>query len=253
MPISFLGHTIQMQIFQKMGDRREELTDKVLKNLTTQIGITYTRTTTRGHLVCHRTTVTIETNYTSQGHGTPCVVSCFSDNTFLTRKFSVTLPRLRVAAAVSRWRVAVEYFRNLAEAALVQDFFRTAQISFCRRDRFRRKIPRTRQRLAKNRERPRPRRAVVIGGLAARVLVALVMRPIRFRRVVDKPSIIARRPAAERKPAVAQATATRRARRGYFCAAATQHFARSPVTRPRLTAKRTNCCAVHCPARRHGR
>src|SRR5471030_1950831 len=76
-------------------------------------------------------------------------------------------PRLRVTAALRVRRVAVEDFGNLAEAAFVHDFFRAAEITFRRRDRFRRKIPRACQRFAENGECPCPCRAVVIGGLAA--------------------------------------------------------------------------------------
>ncbi len=89
------------------------------------------------------------------------------------------------------WRITVEDFRELAEAAFVQIFFRTAQICFRRRNCFRRKIPRARQRFAEDRERPRPRRAVVIGGFAARVFVAFIARPIGIARVVQRAPVIA--------------------------------------------------------------
>ena len=96
---------------------------------------------------------------------------------------------------------------------------------------------RARQRLAKIRECPGPRRAVVVGGFAARVLVAFVTRPIGIRP--DR-SATGRRD----KPAAATDTGSGASERSapgttrYFCAAATQRFARSPVTRPRLTANR---------------
>src|SRR5258706_5890025 len=100
-------------------------------------------------------------------------------------------PRLRIAAALRVRRVAVEDFGKLAEAAFVQDFFRTSQIRLRRRDGFWRKIPRARQRFAETRKRPRPRRAVVIRGFAARVLVAFVARPIGIARVVQQPAVVA--------------------------------------------------------------
>src|SRR5271154_4399630 len=50
-------------------------------------------------------------------------------------------PRLRVATALSMWRIAVKNFRELAEAAFVQDSFRAAEVTFRRGDRRRRKIP----------------------------------------------------------------------------------------------------------------
>ena len=46
--------------------------------------------------------------------------------------------------------VAVENFGKLAEAAFVQDFFRAAEITFRCRNRFRRKFPSRRERLAKD-------------------------------------------------------------------------------------------------------
>ena len=45
-------------------------------------------------------------------------------------------PRLRVATALRVRRVAVEDFGKLAEAAFVQDLFRTAQITFRGRNGF---------------------------------------------------------------------------------------------------------------------
>src|ERR1035441_7414574 len=82
-------------------------------------------------------------------------------------------------------RVAVEAFGKLAEAAFVQQFLCAAEITFRRRDRFRRKFPRAGERFAERRQRPSPRRAVVIRRLPARVLVAFVARPIWFGGIVE--------------------------------------------------------------------
>jgi len=53
------------------------------------------------------------------------------------------------------------------------------------------KFPGHCHRFAKCRERPGPGGAIVIGGLAARVFVAFVARPIRLGRIIDQASVVA--------------------------------------------------------------
>ena len=147
-------------------------------------------------------------------------------------------PGLRIAAALGMRRVAVQNFGNLAEAAFVHQLFHAAEIRFCRRDRFRRKIPRARQRLAKmsgtSRSTPCRCDRPACGACPRRLRnAASTARPD-----CSKADRRCHRPAMARKPATARASATRPGTTRYFCAASTQRFARSPVTRPRLTAKR---------------
>src|SRR5438132_1486014 len=81
-------------------------------------------------------------------------------------------PCLGVATALPMRSIPVENFGNLPEAPLVEQTLHATQIRFRGRDRFLRKIPGARQRLAEDGEGPRPRGAVMIGWLAPRVLVA---------------------------------------------------------------------------------
>src|SRR5438552_893498 len=81
-------------------------------------------------------------------------------------------PGLRVAAALRVRRVAIDDLRQVAEATVIQQLIHAAQISFGSRDRRWGKIPRARQRFAKDRERPRPGGAVVISRFSPCIFIA---------------------------------------------------------------------------------
>src|SRR5882724_6475667 len=106
-----------------------------------------------------------------------------------TQRFRDT-PCLGVAAALSVRRVAIDDFRQLANAAFLQQTVHAAKISFGCRDGFCREIPGSDESFAKHRKGPGPCCPVMVGGFAARIFIAFVAPPIGRGRIIEQPIVI---------------------------------------------------------------